>query len=45
MSILLEILTVAALALLSWRLVPQPLRGWIMNALKLYLTVRMVCVA
>ena len=42
MSILLEILTVAILALLSWRLVPQPLRGWIMNALKLYLTVRMV---
>ena len=42
MSILLEIFVVAILALLTARLVPQPLRGRIMNVFKLYLTVRMV---
>ena len=42
MSILLEILIVGVLAVLTARLVPQPLRGRIMNVFKLYLTVRMV---
>ena len=42
MLILLEIFCVAVLALLTARLVPQPLRGRIMNVFKLYLTVRMV---
>jgi len=38
--LLLEILAVAGLALVAQRLVPQPWRGRLLNALKLWLTVR-----
>jgi len=42
MPILLEILAVALLALLASRFVPQPWRGRLYDAIKVYLTIRMV---